>query len=195
MYGMVVGTSVHTFSTSTTVAPLTTETNKSKCVFFSFLTWTQFVYFLPLQTPKNQFDKCVAIFTGAWVRIPVAKVFFSHRSLLPLENSLFRMSNLYKAIIQNVYEEDFSIWAIPGLFLFSSFQSTESKYKICRWLDSLVSEAIALTTEPQPLPIEEDCIGFRSRPNWYYGKILMRDFSFETSSSSSFKFAQLRRHR
>ena len=57
-------------------------------------------------------------------------------------------------------------WAVPGLFfsLFSSFQYTAdskqmfNKYiNFCRWLDSscrpLVSEATALPTESQPLPI------------------------------------------
>ena len=50
----------------------------------------------------------------------------------------------------------------PASFLFSSFQTVDSKQimsdiKVCRWLDSnsgsLVSESTALPTEPQPLPI------------------------------------------
>ena len=52
-------------------------------------------------------------------------------------------------------------WAIPGLFLlFSSFQHLTVNIinvKSCQWLDSnlgsLVSEATALPTEPQSLPV------------------------------------------
>ena len=53
-------------------------------------------------------------------------------------------------------------WAIPGLvfFIFCLFYTVESKQKfcikVCLWLDSnrgtLMSEATALLTEPQPLP-------------------------------------------
>ena len=53
---------------------------------------------------------------------------------------------------------------IPGLFfsLFSSFQySWQSDIKVCLWLDSnrgpLASEATALPTEPQPLPLNIFC--------------------------------------
>ena len=57
--------------------------------------------------------------------------------------------------------ESFSKWAIPGLFLiyFRLFNTALNTVdKTCRRLDSncgsLVSEATALTTAPQPLPID-----------------------------------------
>ena len=60
-------------------------------------------------------------------------------------------------------------WAIPGLFFlyFRLFNTIDSTYKFCRWLDSnrglLVLEVTTLPTEPQP-PINLTCHCLFSSP-------------------------------
>ena len=75
---------------------------------------------------------------------------------------------LFKSINRNNYNWLLlKNWAFSGLFFlyFRLFNTVDSTYKFCRWLDSnrgpLVSEATALPTAPQPLPNYNWLLGCR----------------------------------
>ena len=138
-----------TINLPTYLASTTSSTSKQNCVQFNFRFWWKRSRLPVWQTQaEKMFPKRLTFFV-----LTVAALSFATTTTLATDYCKFSPSH---TLCLHKVRLTFLKRAIPGLFflcfrLFNTDDSLQMFNKFCRWLDSLLSEATTLPTEPQPL--------------------------------------------